>query len=165
MKNKSLIFYIFLIILFFKPYSHAAPLQDRDIEAALSSAELIFKTMKDRNYPTIWYLLTRKSRDTIVDDVYKAEAKAGVQYTKTNIAEDFNNGGLLSQTYWNSFLENFNPDIVLDESKWDIGKFDKDRGEVIIRYRKAEKPAIIQMFKEEGVWKVGLTETFWTRKK
>ncbi|MCX5811694.1 MAG: hypothetical protein NT178_04015 [Proteobacteria bacterium] len=101
----------------------------------------------------------------ILDDVYKAETSAGVVHLRENINNDFNIGGTLSKEYWKSFLENFNPDTVLEQSKWDTGTFEKDKGEIIIKYKKAENPAILLMFKENGMWKVGFVETFWTRKK
>jgi len=31
---------------------------------------------------------------------------------------------------------------------------------IILRYKKSKKPAILQMYKEEDTWKVGLEETF-----
>jgi hypothetical protein len=165
MKIKYTIIFVFILMLFFKSYTGAAPLFDSNVESALSSAESLFKMMKSRNYPEIWSLLTQKSKDVIVNDVYKAEADAGVVHLRENINSDFNNAGTLSNAYWNSFLDNFNPDTVLEQSKWDTGTFEKDKGEIIIKYRKAESPAILLMFKENGMWKLGLVETFWTRKK
>jgi hypothetical protein len=50
--------------------------------------------------------------------------------------------------------------MVLEYSKWEIGKVGKERAQINIIYRKAERPAVIQMYKEDNVWKVGLTETF-----
>ena len=41
-----------------------------------------------------------------------------------------------------------------------MGMVSKDRAQINVTYRKAERPTIIQMFKEEGRWRVGLTETF-----
>ena len=84
--------------------------------------------------------------------------------TRQSIVSDFSDGGPLSRSYWDNYLDNFNPDTVLAQSKWDVGKFQKDRGEIVIKYRKSEGPAILQMYKEKGSWKVGLVETFWSRK-
>jgi len=165
MKKRLIINILFISFLFCQSLSYAAPLFDSNIEAALSSAESFFKTMKNKNYPKIWSLLTQKSKDVIIGDIYKAEAGAGTVYLRENINNDLNNGGTLSKAYWKSFLENFNPDMVLEYSKWDTGKFEKDKGEIIIKYKKAESPATLMMFKENGSWKVGLVETFWTRKK
>ncbi|MCX5806444.1 MAG: hypothetical protein NT010_10320 [Proteobacteria bacterium] len=165
MKIKYIVIFVFLSTLLFKPCLYAGTLFDSNVESALSSAESLFKMMKSGNYPKIWSLLTQKSKDVIIDDVYKEEKGAGVVHLKENINSDFNNGGNLSKEYWKSFLENFNPDTALEHSKWDTGKFEKDKGEIIIKYRKAENPAVLMMFKEDGKWKVGLVETFWTRKK
>jgi hypothetical protein len=46
-----------------------------------------------------------------------------------------------------------------------MGKVSKDRAQINVTYRKAEKPAIIQMYKEDGRWRVGLTETFTSSKR
>lgn len=104
--------------------------------------------------------LTFKSKTIIVDDVWKAEEKVSKKHTKENIGKDFAAGDQLSRLYWNSYLEIFNPDFVLEESRWEMGKVEKDKAEIQIRYRKSEKPATLKMFKEEGKWVVGLEETF-----
>jgi hypothetical protein len=162
-KNGAVSFLVFFLCL--SSFSYTAPLLDGNIDAALNSAESLFRVMKERNYQKIWFYLTRKSKDTLVNDVYKAEENRGkTDLTKEKIAIDFNKGGPLSRSYWNSFLDNFDPDTVLVQSKWDIGKFEKERGEIVIRYRKSESPAILEMYNEQGVWKVGLVETFWARK-
>jgi hypothetical protein len=165
MKIKYTTIFVFILMLLFDSYPCAAQLFDSNVGSALASAESLFKTMKSRNYPKIWSLLTQKSKDVIIDDVYKAEAGTGVIHLRENINNDFTSGGSLSKDYWKSFLEEFNPDSALEQSKWDTGRFEKDKGEIIIKYRKAESPAILMMFKENGAWKVGLVETFWTRKK
>jgi hypothetical protein len=160
-KSRTVVFLVFFLCL--SCFSYSAPLFDSNIDAALDSAESLFRMMKAKNYEKIWSLLTQKSKDVIIDDVYKAEGtRAGV--TKKGIASDFNDGGPLSRSYWNSFFDNFNPDTVLAQSRWDIGKFEKDRGEIVIKYKKSEGPSILQMYKEHGSWKVGLVETFWARK-
>ena len=116
--------------------------------------------MKEKNYPKIWTFLSVRSKNIIVDDVAKAEEKAGKKYTKEDIGKDFAVGSLLSRLYWNSYLENFNPDFVLQESRWEMGKIEKNRAEIIVLHKKSQAPAKLQMFKEEGRWMVGLEETF-----
>jgi hypothetical protein len=168
MKIKYIVILIFISILQFKPYLFAGTLFDSNVESALSSAELLFKMLKSGNYPKIWSLLSQKSRDVIVDDVYKAGTDEGVVHLKENINKDFNSGGTLAKAYWESLLENMRPitpDTVLEQSKWDAGKFEGNEGKIIIKYKKAENPAVLMMFKENGTWKVGFVETFWTRKK
>lgn len=149
-----------LILLFLFVSCLYAGNNDSEIDKALFSAESLFKAMKQKNYPKIWTFLSIKSKNIIIDDVYKAENKTGTNYNKEDISKDFTSGGLLALSYWNSYLAMFNPDLVLEESKWEMGKIEKDKAEIIIRYRKSEGPATLKMFKEEGKWVVGLEETF-----
>lgn len=86
-------------------------------------------------------------------------------YSKEQIKDNFKTGGTIAQAYWNSYLDAFNPDMVLEQSRWEMGKIGKDRAQINIIYKKAERPAVIQMFKEEGNWRVGLAETFKSAKR
>ncbi len=134
--------------------------QATEVDSVLLSAESLFKTMKERNYQKIWTFLTVKTKSTIISDVYRAVNGKGIDYTKEDINRDFISGGSLAGSYWSSYLENFNPDLVLEESAWQMGKIERDKAEIIIRHKKSEGPAILKMFKEEGKWMVGLEETF-----
>jgi hypothetical protein len=140
------------------------------LDAVLTPAESFFKSLKEKDYTKIWILLSQKSQETIVDDVFKEILKnqssqtTAVEYSREQVLADFKVGGSLSREYWNSFLEYFNPDLVLNQSKWDIGTVKKDKAEISIKYKKSENPALLKMFKENNAWKVGLVETFWTRK-
>jgi hypothetical protein len=58
------------------------------------------------------------------------------------------------------YLEVFDPDYVLERGKWTMGKIEKEKAEIIIRYKKSERPAVLKIFKEDGILKVGLEETF-----
>ncbi len=163
--GRSRVIAFLVFFLFCTSSSYAAPPISSDIDAALNAAESLFQTMKEKDYRRIWALLTQKSKEVIVSDVIKAETNRGnPDLTKQNVTVDFSDGGPLSRSYWNAFLDNFDPDAVLTQSKWDVGKFQKNRGEIVIRYRKSEGPALLQMYKEQGLWKVGLVETFWSRK-
>lgn len=118
--------------------------------------------MKDRDYAGIWNSLTAKSRDTIVDDTYKAIAKSGgKEIPKEDIRKDFSTSGPLAKSYWGSFLRHFDPVLALEQSTWTQGTIGNDRAEIFITYRKSKNPAQVRLFKENGAWKVGLTETFW----
>ena len=55
------------------------------------------------------------------------------------------------------------PDIVLNESKWEIGKVGSDEAEIVLQYKKSEKPAVLKLFKEDNAWKLGLDESFGAR--
>lgn len=144
----------------------AAIAQDSDAELSnvLSATESLFKAMKEKNYPVVWNSLTAGSKKIIVDNVFKAAAKSGFEYSKQQIGTDFEIGGLIARTYWNSYLTEFDPDLVLQESNWQIGFIKGERAELNIQYKKSNKPAVFKIYKEEGTWKVGLEETFAGRK-
>ncbi|MCX5809939.1 MAG: hypothetical protein NTX36_11310 [Proteobacteria bacterium] len=166
--NYVFIFPIILSLLIVFP-AYAQSTGDQ-LDAVLTPAESFFKSLKGKDYTKIWTLLSQKSQETIVDDVFKEILKnqssqtTAVEYSREQILADFKVGGSLSKSYWNSFLEYFSPDLVLDQSKWDIGTVKKDKAEISIQYKKSDNPALLKMFKENNAWKVGLVETFWTRK-
>jgi len=39
----------------------------------------------------------------------------------------------------------------------------EDRAEILLTHRGADHPATLKMFLEDGDWKAGLVETFWSR--
>jgi hypothetical protein len=39
----------------------------------------------------------------------------------------------------------------------------KDRAEILLTHHGADHPATLKMFREDGGWKTGLVETFWSR--
>ena len=129
----------------------------------LFSAESLFKAMKGEDYPAIWKFLTIKSKKAIVKNVQKASAKADIKYLKEQIISDFGIGGPLSKIYWDSYLSEFDPDMVLEHSRWEMGITKNKKASVIIHYEKSERPAILKLYKEEEIWKVGLEETFAAR--
>lgn len=137
---------------------------DSDMEAVLTSAEGLFKAMQQKNYVKIWAGLSAKSHETIVGDTWKALKSSPGTYTEALVADDFNRGDVLARAYWDAYLQNFDPVMILDDSKWEMASLKDDRAEITITYKKAAKPAILHMVKEGGVWKVGLTESFWSRK-
>jgi len=152
------------LLFFFSIASVAAEDPGEELNKVLGSAEFLFKAMKEKNYPAVWNSLTASSKKEIVDYVYKSAAKSGTEYTKEQINIDFGIGGMIAKTYWASYLTAFDPDLVLEQSRWEIGFIKKDKAEIIIQHKKAEKPAVLKMYREEGTWKVGLEETFEGRK-
>lgn len=132
---------------------------------ALDNAEILFKQLQAHKYIGVWNSMTEKSHDTIVGDVYDSIRKAGdAAVTRKDIAADFAECGSLCTSYWSSFMQYFDPRTVLDDSTWSTGESDKNYCEIILQYKDAPKPAILKMYKENGSWKVGLTESFWLRK-
>lgn len=163
---------LFLIISFptFTASSNLAATSN-DVDSILSPAESLFKMMREKNYVKIWFFLSNNSKNAIIDDTYKnimnfaKERGKKMAYSKEQIEDNFSKGSAIAQAYWNSYLNAFDPDMVLEQSKWEMGKVGKGRAQINIMYRKAERPAVIQMYKEDGVWKVGLIETFKSAKR
>lgn len=117
--------------------------------------------MRTRDYPAIWALLSSTSRKTIVEDVRKAmeETPEGAMNAE-EIARDFAKGGPVARAYWKGYLEEFDPETVLSESRWEMGEVGEKTAEIRITHRRSKHPAVLRMVLEEGVWKVGLIETF-----
>ena len=138
---------------------------DKALNEILSSAESLFKSMKNRDYPAVWNAVTTASKDTIVDDTFKAIARnGGKEIPKAEIRRDFDASGPVARKYWDGFLERFDPDLALSLSLWEKGAIGADRAEILITYKTSEKPALLKLFREDGGWKVGLVESFWGRK-
>ena len=133
-------------------------------EKILTAAENLFVFMKNKNYTAIWGALSAKSQATIVKDVGKETKKSGLEINKEDLVHDFMTGGKIAKAYWDNFLFVFNPDVVLQDCKWEMGKIKQDEAEIILQYKKSEKPAILKMFKENNQWKLGLDESFGARK-
>jgi len=134
------------------------------VPAILSAAEALFQTMKSRDYPATWRVLTAKSRETIVSETAEAIRKAGgPPVSGESVREDFASGGPISREYWEGFLRRFDPDDALEKSRWEMGASEKDRAEVLITHPGADRPAVLRMFREGDGWKAGLVETFWVR--
>jgi hypothetical protein len=130
----------------------------------LAAAESLLQSMKARDYPATWHVLTAKSRETIVSETDDAIRKTGdPSVPKDRIRDDFAAGGPLCRQYWEGFLRRFNPDDALEKSRWEMGWVGKDRAEVLITRQGADRPAVLKMFLEADGWKAGLVETFWSR--
>ncbi len=133
-------------------------------EEALEAAESVFKFMKAKDYPAIWQGLTKETKNEIVASVRKAAKKTGQEYTLEQLVKDFASGGPQAKAYWEAYLNVFNPDMVLEDSKWSMGPIEKNVATVNIQYKKSDKPAILILKKEGGIWRLGLDETFGSRK-
>ena len=79
------------------------------------------------------------------------------------VRRDFVAGGPIARDYWDAFLRRFDPDAALEHSRWEIGSVGKDRAEILLTHQGADHPATLKMFREDGGWKAGLVETFWSR--
>jgi hypothetical protein len=167
MKKTILPFFLLFFIgygFFFHPSESPAGESYKTTATILDAAEMFFISLKEKKYGTVWALLSEESCKTIITDIYKASKENGEDLQKGDIKSDFAKKGIIFNAYWDSFLQDFDPDMVLEESSWEMGPVNKDKAEVIILHKKSEHPAILQMFKENGVWKVGFSETFRVRK-
>jgi hypothetical protein len=169
---------IFLLLAFPLPFLGTAPAlsasfeDDPAVPAILASAESLFQSMKARDYPAIFAGLSAKSRETIVTETLTALAAAGPPLHAPatapspdlkSVRDDFVAGGPIARDYWDAFLRRFDPDGALEHSRWEIGSVGKDRAEILLTHHGADHPAKLKMFREDGGWKVGLVETFWSR--
>ncbi len=136
----------------------------KEVDAILSAAESVFQSMERRDLPVLWKGLSSATRQSIIRNVYKAVGKAGITCSAEEIRAEFEKGGAIAQEYWGGYLSRFEPRSVLEQSRWSLGPVQKGRAAIILRYKKSDNDARIQMFLEEGAWKVGLDETFSTRK-
>lgn len=145
------------------PAGPLAAEKDAGAGAVLDAAETVFQNMQKRDYPALWTGLSAKTRQSIVASVQKAESKSGRNHSEAEVRKDFETGGPLAREYWDAYLVQFDPKTVLDESRWTMGEIKKDRAEIILRYKKSEHDAVLQLFREGGAWRLGLDETFSTR--
>jgi hypothetical protein len=155
---------LFILCCLLLPVKLQAAGDARDVDSILNAADAVFRNLSQAGYPALWSGLSTQSQKSIIQNVRKALGKAGVDYAEERIRSDFAAGGEFARDYWTNYVLQFNPKIVLEESKWTMGTIKKESAEVIIRYKKSDRDTILKMFREEGAWKVGLDETFSTRK-
>lgn len=140
---------------------------DNDYKAVspiLGPAEKFFSSLQSSEYGAAWDLLSEKSHEVIIDDVYKASRKVNGELRKEDISNDFNNKGIMFTNYWKSFMRRFDTEMILEKSQWAMGVVNNDKAEIIITYNNSHRPTILTMHKQRDSWKVGLVETFWQRK-
>jgi hypothetical protein len=153
------------VLLTFSAFCSAANKNNQSHEeVVLAAAENVFIVMKNKEYTAIWNILSTKSKQVIVEDVYSAVKKAGEKYNKEEILNDFISGGLLSKEFWDSFLTEFDPKMVLDDCKWVMGKIEEKESEIYLQYKKSENVTVLKMYKEDSLWKFGWYETFGARR-
>ncbi|HPD57649.1 MAG TPA: hypothetical protein PKW17_10455 [Smithellaceae bacterium] len=135
-----------------------------EADKILFAAENVFLQMKNKDYRAIWDGLSTKTKNIIVSDVYKASKKMNIAANKDELEKDFGLGGPNAKAYWDSYLQYFDPVLVLEKCKWGMGKIKKDTAEIYVLSKDAERPALLKMYKENNLWKLGLEESFGARK-
>lgn len=177
----SLLLFAFLLVAC--PAYAVSPEEHPAVPEILARAESLFQSMKARDYPAIFAALSARSQERIVAettsaidaqarrppprepdsaDTPSAPARAPAPGLKA-VRRDFIAGGAIARDYWDGFLRRFDPDIALEQSRWEIGSVGKDRAEILLTRHGADRPAVLKMFLEAGGWKAGLVETFWSR--
>jgi len=134
------------------------------LNAILYSAEDFFISIKKSEFETSWDLLSEKSKNRIIKEIYDVSRDNGAEIEKDVIRKSFRQNGLIASNFWNAARSKFNPDMVLEESHWEIGFIRNSKAEITITYRKSSHPSRLKMYKEQGYWRVGLVETFWSRR-
>jgi len=137
---------------------------DKTEDEILSVTEGFFIALKERKFADAWELLTIKSKDTIITEVYKGINKTNAKIGRDVVREEFDKKGDLFLIYWNAFIKNFDTNTVLEQSVWNIGEIKSNRAILILRYKKSEYDSELQIYKEDGKWRFGLVESYWTRK-
>ncbi len=145
-------------------YNHSSEKSSQALNAILYSAEDFFICFNKSDYKTVWELFSEKSKYKIIDEIYDASRDNGAAIEKDAIRKSFRKKGLISANFWNAARSKFDPDMVLEESKWEIGFIKNSRAEITITYKKSSHPSKLKMYKENGSWRVGLVETFWSRR-
>lgn len=163
MRKKVCIALIVIIFTAWAGVNFAAPMEDEK-DKILSAAENVFVQMKNKDYPAIWEGLSAKTKEIIISDVYKVSKKMKSEIAKEELARDFAANGPNSQAYWDNYLKVFNPVVVLEQCQWGMGKSEKDTAEIYVLSKGAERPALLKMYKEDDIWKLGLEESFGARK-
>jgi hypothetical protein len=129
----------------------------------LNAAESVFLNMAKKDFPALWRGLSAETQRAIVRNVHKAVVKEGKTFTEEEVRAGLEKGGGLALDYWGGYLSRFDPKSILEESRWTFGEFKKDRAEILLRHKKSDYDAHLKMFREGGLWKVGLHETFSVR--
>ena len=135
-----------------------------DMNTLLYSAEDFFLSIKESVFETSWELLSEKSKNKIINEIYDRSRDNGAEIEKDDIRRSFRQNGIMARNFWNAAKTRFDPDIVLEESHWEIGFIKNRKAEIIITYKKSSRPSKLKMYKESGSWRVGLVESFWSRR-
>ncbi|MFN3534469.1 MAG: hypothetical protein ACK4WB_03675 [Desulfatiglandales bacterium] len=138
------------------------PSQVHDTGLIIQAAENFFVSLLKKDYLQTWGSITEKSRRTIISDVLKYHK--GPDSIRAEIESDFREGKGAAISYWDAYVFHFDPNMALKDSKWEIGKVSGDYAEIILTYKKSERPAILKLYREGGAWRFGLVESFWSRK-
>jgi|GEM_PF-547738 len=130
-----------------------------------AAAEKTLTLLNEReDYRAVWDSISNKSKDGIINDVMRACGSLKLRCDSTALRADFEKGGPDAVIYWQNFLAAFDPNSILVDSKWRLGAAGPAQADIIIRHRDSDREAVLKIVKEDGVWKLGLEESFGVRK-
>ena len=158
-KMVGAIVFLFLII---PANSFSQSLEDPEVIDLFMTARAFFRTIESQDYSGVWASITAKSRKKIIDAIYKEQKKTGEYSTREHIKRDFDICGVVCRSFWRAYSRTFDPESTLKQSRWDLGYMKKKKAEILITHQMADRPAKLKLFREEGMWKVGLMESFWS---
>ena len=142
--------------------SFSQSLEDPEVVALFMAAREFFQTIESKDYSGVWERITAESREKIIDAIYKEQKNTGESSTRGIIRSDFNRCGPVCESFWKAYFKAFDPDSTLKQSRWDLGYIKKRKAEIWITHMRADRPAKVKLFREEGTWKIGVMESFWT---
>jgi hypothetical protein len=134
-------------------------------QSILSAAEKTFLCMSEKRYGELWESISRRSKEAVVRDVLDACDVMHIRCDGTKLRMSFANEGPDAVIYWENFLAAFDPNSVIRESRWMMGKAGAEKAEIIVFHRDSDREAVLKVVKEDGVWKMGLEESFGVRKR
>lgn len=129
----------------------------------MERAESFFTLLKHRQYGQATQMLTAKSRMAIENAVMKNIKKANIPFSAKELTDDFDRCGEICVIYWDNLLKHLSTDLILEQSRWTLGKSTDTYYEIISAAPGAVYPAVIKMYLEKGQWQMGFAETFWSR--
>lgn len=151
-----------LIILITILTSLTAYSYDAETLKALDSANMFFEDLQERKFDSLSQMLTSKSKNKIASDILKA-ASDEEKLTREKIESDFRSCGEICTSYWTGFLNSFDPADVLERSEWKVKETGSEYIELELQYEEAPNPYLLKMYKQNGKWVFGMTESFWLR--
>lgn len=157
----TFIFSIFLNLYSCKSVQPASTAQDSN--SIIEVAETFFTSLQRKDFQKVWDCLTEKSKNRLIADILKYYKDSNFDLRST-LESEFKTGSGASIQFWENYIFNFDPNMALKESKWEIGKITGGYGELLLTHKNSQRPAILRFYKEANQWKFGLVESFWTRK-
>lgn len=139
-------------------------LDDPQVVEVFLAARTFFEEIEKGSNAALWKSITAESRKKIVDTIYKEQKKTGESSTRDQIRDNFESCGSICTAFWRAYSASFDREVTLQLSRWELGFLKKNKAEILITHPRADRPAKLKLFREDGKWKVGMMESFWGRR-